>query len=429
MRLLFLTSAMPEIGHSNAIRTVTAALLQTAAGLGHQVAWASAVVGNPQSEATMTRLAEQGIEHIADFSGEIEGVPQRAWAARLLVLRNCFRRFGIDLPRLRNPEQVAERLLSWSPDLVILVWDTIFDQVLPFLSAPSIGYWALPTYASAFSALDTGRSEVRRKWVRELVRRGLRNRKERHLALAHHAGHLANICLAHTEEYRAAGIPCCYIPNTWPDPLGADWGRRRSEAEDATGRFQILGSMGRATASGTSQGIVYLASEILPRLESRMAAEPWSISICGGQTDRLPSKTRSMLNHPRIVIKGFVPDIEEEILSSQLFLICNNAGPLVGGYTRVIFAFSTGACVVGHQKLSEAMPEVVHRENALLGSTPDEIADLVCLARRDEELRRRLGANARLTYERHFHPRVVVNALLELGQGNAPLDPCRRMES
>ena len=35
--------------------------------------------------------------------------------------------------------------------------------------------------------------------------------------------------------------------------------------------------------------------------------------------------------------KGFVDDLDTEILKNQIFLLCNNTGYHYGGYTRVVY--------------------------------------------------------------------------------------------
>jgi glycosyltransferase involved in cell wall biosynthesis len=59
------------------------------------------------------------------------------------------------------------------------------------------------------------------------------------------------------------------------------------------------------------------------------------------------------------------------------------------------------------------MPELRHMENALLGESPEEIADLIALALKDEALRRIIGEGGRATYEAFFRPEVVVPKLLD----------------
>jgi hypothetical protein len=80
----------------------------------------------------------------------------------------------------------------------------------------------------------------------------------------------------------------------------------------------------------------------------------------------------------------------------------------------VIYALSSGACLIAHRRLADSMPELVHDENCLLGSTAEEIADLIALAARDPHLRDRLGNNGRATYEAHYQPSQVARGLLQM---------------
>jgi glycosyltransferase involved in cell wall biosynthesis len=119
-----------------------------------------------------------------------------------------------------------------------------------------------------------------------------------------------------------------------------------------------------------------------------------------------------VLRHPRIMIRGHVPDLDAEVLSSQIFLTVNNSGPFRGGHTRIQYAWSLGSCVVAHRNYQECIPELEHMDNVLMGESADEIADLVAQAASDQRLRSRIAEAGRATYERSFTPEVVVPKLL-----------------
>ena len=119
----------------------------------------------------------------------------------------------------------------------------------------------------------------------------------------------------------------------------------------------------------------------------------WVINICG--RFELPPEFDDLKPQPNVAMRGFVPDIDEEVRGNHIFLLLNNAGPYTGGYTRVIYAFSSGSCLIAHTRLAESMPELVHGRNCLLGATPEEIADHIAAAARDPALRARLGEAAR----------------------------------
>jgi glycosyltransferase involved in cell wall biosynthesis len=59
------------------------------------------------------------------------------------------------------------------------------------------------------------------------------------------------------------------------------------------------------------------------------------------------------------------------------------------------------------------VPELVHDENALVGSTGEEIAEHIAAALEDAELRERIAAGGRAAFERDFTPTVVAGRILE----------------
>ena len=119
-----------------------------------------------------------------------------------------------------------------------------------------------------------------------------------------------------------------------------------------------------------------------------------------------------------MALRGFVEDIDDEIAGNQLFLLLNNAGPYTGGYTRVMYALSAGACLIAHSRLAELIPELVDDENCLLAGTPEAISDRIIRAARDEELRHRIGIAARQTYLDHFHPSRIAHGLCDMIGGS-----------
>ena len=78
---------------------------------------------------------------------------------------------------------------------------------------------------------------------------------------------------------------------------------------------------------------------------------------------------------------------------------------------RYLHAWTLGACVIGHTNASLAMPEIKHRENALLGNNAKEIAALVAEASENFELRRSLGTNGYETYKRAFTGTIVASRI------------------
>jgi hypothetical protein len=157
-------------------------------------------------------------------------------------------------------------------------------------------------------------------------------------------------------------------------------------------------------------GMSYLADSVQP--QRRLGGPDWTVNICG--RFKLPPALDRLRGHSHVAIRGFVPDIDGEMLGNHIFLLLNNAGPYTGGYTRVIFAFSSGSCLIAHSRLAQSMPELVHDRNCLLADTPEGIADLIAAAAGDPVLRDRIGEAARRTYLDCYRPGLVAGNLLRM---------------
>jgi glycosyltransferase involved in cell wall biosynthesis len=80
----------------------------------------------------------------------------------------------------------------------------------------------------------------------------------------------------------------------------------------------------------------------------------------------------------------------------------------------VIFAFSSGSCLIAHSRLAQSMPELVNDRNCLLADTPEGIADLITKAVTDSKLRDRIGAAAREIYLSQYQPGMIARGLLAM---------------
>ena len=129
-----------------------------------------------------------------------------------------------------------------------------------------------------------------------------------------------------------------------------------------------------------------------------------------GGGDVVPS-LKPFLKQDRLVMRGFVKDLDKELRSSDVFLFLNNAGPHLANFTRHVIAWSMGLCLVAHANSRKTLPEMTHMENALIGNTPEEIARMVYLAATDKDVNLRIRRQGRLTFERHFAPRPFVNRI------------------
>jgi glycosyltransferase involved in cell wall biosynthesis len=172
----------------------------------------------------------------------------------------------------------------------------------------------------------------------------------------------------------------------------------------------IVGNVGKLGGTANRYGLEYLGKEILPALRRRLAPGTFRVEILGA--GELEPTIRSKFDGADVIFRGFVPDIDEAILSAPIFLCANNATPFKVGHTRYLHAWTLGACVVAHRDASLSMPEIRHNENALLGRDAEEIADLVVRAARDKSIRERVGEAGWETYRTQFRAESVASNIV-----------------
>lgn len=410
MRILWLASVAPDFGHARAANTVLACLMEAQARAGHAVGWATLDASGATSQESAARLTALGCSDLGAFDDLLApraGAKSRP--ARWLGYAAALAGFGGDEdgPRFADPNAAVARIAAFGPDSIVLFWDTKFEFLLPHLDGfRTLGYLARPPLAAPAARLD---AMPRKDWRWRLTRALMRKAEARHFARMRQLTAATNICALDAAEYTARGVPARYVPNTWPDVFGADWASKRAAAEAARPGTGVLGNVGGLDATGNRFGLGYLASDVLPALERLGLDEPWRIDVCG--RGKLPDELARRLAHRRVALRGFVPDIDEEMLANRIFLLCNNAGPYTGGYTRAIYALTAGIVLVAHRRLADSMPELRDGENCLLGDDGASIAAHVARAARDEALRRRLAEAGRATYAKRFAPEMVAAEL------------------
>jgi glycosyltransferase involved in cell wall biosynthesis len=233
--------------------------------------------------------------------------------------------------------------------------------------------------------------------------------KRAHIAILRRYNFVADVGAIDAADYKSHGINAFYLQNMWPINPPADWVSRRDNME-ANNLSKIVGNVGNTSATGNSLGFIALTQEVLPALKTKLDLESFKIHIFGGREPR--DYLKPLLNDTQIVLRGFVDDLDAEIMSAPVFMVLNNRYNFQSGHTRFLHAWSLGACVIAFDNCSESMPEIKNGYNALLGSSSEEIADLIVQALSDRDLRRRIGQGGVDTLKSKFHPSVVTKTLV-----------------
>lgn len=416
-RILVLSSISPSYAHFRAAQTVLAHLLQELAQLGLEVRYAVAEREPNADSVSEARLQVAGVTALPGPPPRMNSViPAGSRVVRgfEVLLEATNPRHGVDDPNFAAPAAEVERLASSGANAAILFWDTLYEQLVPSLASrgiPVFGYLARPPFASAQTTMQDRLTGVRR----HLEKIRLHSREQRHFSRLQELTGARNICALDAAWYMREGVACRYLPNTWPDAFGKNWLAIRTAAEGRRSGIHILGNIGGLNATGNRYGMTYLADRVLPLLDRSMVGRDWTVNICG--RFEIPSELGHLAQHPRVAMRGFVPDIDDEVAGNHLFLLLNNAGPYTGGYTRVIYAFAAGACLIAHRRLADSMPELAAGRNCLLGETPEEIAGLIAEAASDPALRSRIGMAARATYADCYHPHRIAAGLRDMVTG------------
>lgn len=201
---------------------------------------------------------------------------------------------------------------------------------------------------------------------------------------------------------------CAYLKSPIVDACGAEW-RSRRRAAARSGKPKILLGPSNLQATSTAAGIRLFAASILPRLERELGPQAFEVHLVG--EGEPPAELARVLPRPSVKLRGRIEPADSEFLSADIQLVPTPI--LLGVRLRIVTGFSFGCCVVAHSNEALNIPEMKHGENALLGSDGPALAREIVRAVREPELRARLGAEARRTYETQFEASVASRAIVE----------------
>ena len=302
-------------------------------------------------------------------------------------------------------KKIRDDLETAKYDLIILFWDTKFEYLLPFIkNQNTFGYLAVPPYSASiimhnnFSKFKNFYYKIKLKYFKNLQNIHVNNLKSLKNA--------SNICNITKNWYRDRSINCTYIPNCWENFSKI---YRRSSFKKKDTKFNICSSIGGLNATGNYFGIKYLADFILPKINKKNLL----FNIYGRY--KLHKELVYLKKNKFFKFKGFVRDIDNEVIRSKFCLILNNAHnkSLVGGYTRVIYFFSLGKCLIAHRNLKKSMPELINNYNCLLGNSSKQIVGLINRSVKDKIMIKKIGLNAKKTFFRKYSSKIIFNKILK----------------
>jgi glycosyltransferase involved in cell wall biosynthesis len=304
-----------------------------------------------------------------------------------------------------------DRIRAYAPDLVATVWSEVAQNLVGPICVPKVAYAGNPDHKVFEANWDLRRrlspSDALTKAKAAIIGRVVR---ASHLSVMRGFDRVLDVAANDAAEYREAGVRADYIQNMWPTNVFAEWESFRDRAE-VTSPVRIVGNVGQLSATGNTFGLLTLVEEIMPRLKAKLGDGRFEVHLFGTGEPR--PEIRHLLQDPHIRLRGFVEDLDSEILSAPIFLVANNHDRFKVGHTRFLHAWSLGSCCIAFEDSRMAMPEIRHGENALLAKDADGIVDEIARAALSRELRRRLGRTGVETLLHAFSPARVVRRLAD----------------
>lgn len=416
MHVAFISYGLPN-RETNGAPMASWAIVSHLAEVGYRVTVCSLIErANPHWDVTRARelLAGRGVE----LEGIEKSAPDNSSSRHVCLLSRAGRRLrwivspdpASLFPWATSGSRVRTILDSIGPDAIVLYhWEALaategYDSHVPRLMV--IGDPAhLPEYYRWRMTPPVFTPHYLKKTLRMLHSFVHKPRyMKKMLAACDFKGELA---AHHAKWFRTHWFAdCVYLRMPIVDEVGPNWQALRREASPR-GKPKIL-MIGDVLATSSYAGLRLFAEEVLPLLESALGPDGFEVHIVGrGEplADLAP-----LLARPAVKLRGPVESAAPEFLSAHVVLIPTPI-PL-GVRTRAIVGFSYGCCVVAHSANAQGLPEMIHEHNALLAPSGRGLANAIIRAVRDPVLRRRLGANARSTYEENFHSKVAAGRIV-----------------
>ena len=427
MRIFVLSSDIPHISHhTNGISAINIQLnefLKIFLQAGHTVCLQ--VIFNNYHPNQLTDFEQRRLEELKSEQFHVEPVffakdynQNQNWRRRLakhiknifgvLFKRICLTDF---YPSDSLKKEVTSRIQAFQPDALF-----IFGS--PEGVAASDGYHSAPKIAYQGDIdFDPGKARLidyklfygPLGWLMVMTGwRRIRSFEQAHLLLMKDLSKIFTATAAHVAYYKTNG--CQNV-----EELGPTWideGMTISNKSKAHKRkIKIIGHIGHLRVTGSTLGMYFLLTQVMPELEKIMKGLDYEVHIIGA--GKPYPGLEKVIRHPRVYLRGWVADLDQELRSGDVFLLLNNAGSYLAAYSRTVMAWSMGLCLIVHRNSLRTLSDMKEGLNVLAGDTGEEIARAIYSAVTDGMLNQHIRQNGRQTYEQHHTPRILAERVMD----------------
>lgn len=329
----------------------------------------------------------------------------------LPLIRNCVNKSFF--PALIVKKKFDKAINSVNPDIIVSIWSwESLSLIYDIKNIPKYIYYGNPDHKPLEAQLespklfDMHKKSFFNKMKLYITKLKNKAREIQHLKMMNSCEMVSNNSLVDANYYSQNGHKeSLYLQNMWPSKETPSFHEFINSNE-----IKTVGSVGNLGATGNTFGLYYLGKYLIPELRKN-SNKNINIDIYGGGKPR--KFIQKHLNHKEINIKGWVEDIESELTKSHSFLVLTNSTGFIVGNTRILLAWSLGLCVIAHSNSCKSMPEIKHNENALIGSSPKELAELVIKCSIDSDYRNKIGMGGYNTYSKYYKSDVVMPKMYE----------------
>ncbi|MBI1208070.1 MAG: glycosyltransferase [Azospirillum sp.] len=409
-RILVISPLWPHPGHVEAANVIMFELMREMAGRDRlrigflKLGRGAPAAASDHEQAGIAALRELGV----DFLEPLHLPATPAAPLRTQLLKGRAVDFFPEISHRAEANRVAE---AFAPDLLFIPWSEWATNLFSDYPGRKFAYYGNPE-PKAMKARADFEFRIGRRWPRYLASLIYWWRMQaRHLEIMRRYEILADVAANDADYYRDHGHPnAFYVQNLWIDRFGDSWRPRRAQSGERLAPAVIVANVGRVSATANTFGLEILGRDLVPELRRRLPAGGFELHVLGGGEPH--PAIRPWLAAPEIRLRGFVDDIDGELLSSPIFLCLNNGSRFNVGHTRYLHAWSLGCCVIAHRDAALAMPEIRHGENALLGDSPAAIAELITEALANPALRRQIGEGGYRSFRDSFLAGSVVDRIV-----------------
>ncbi|MBL00857.1 MAG: hypothetical protein CMI34_05570 [Opitutales bacterium] len=315
-------------------------------------------------------------------------------------------------PILFLKANVKKEVQKIKPDWIFIFWSENLTHLFANIESKVFAYYGNPLCKNMKASnflLEKFRSNFFQKLLQNIY---LYNLSKIHHRIMKNIDIIGNVAKNDALYYKNKGHKnSFYITNTWFNKFSDIQIKKEINKNYKTNIFRIAANLGKLNGTANTYGLIYLFDRLVPVLNEVFKNEKFQLHIFGSGKPESYVLKKSIFKN--VIFRGYVRNIDQALLQCPVFLCCNNATRYNVGHTRYLHAWTLGRCVVSHNNVRLAMPELKHNFNCLLGKDEYEIAQNIYKVYKNKKLFKTISCNGFDEFKKSFRSDIVVDKILK----------------